>query len=1089
MQSIARGLAFAERLQDGAALGQWWTAVDDDRIECQLCPRNCRLRDGDRGFCFVRANRGGRMVLDTYGRSTGFCIDPIEKKPLNQFLPGTPILSFGTAGCNLGCKFCQNWDISKSREVARLSDQAEPEQIAQAALDYQCRSVAFTYNDPVIWAEYAMDVARACHAVGVKTVAVTAGYISPGAREPFFAEMDAANVDLKAFTEEFYYKITSSHLQPVLETLVYLKRETEVWFELTNLVIPNLNDSRDEFRQMNDWILEQLGDDVPIHYSAFHPDWKMRDRPNTPIETLIMAYDMARAAGLKYVYIGNVHDAGRQTTYCPNCQVPLIVRDWYQIHRYQLDGNRCTQCGTVVAGKYEAGCGTWGRKRQPIRLSPIPQRPLVQIASRSMSESPAQSKLAAQSKFAATADRPESTKQLGDLPPLSQTQLQELLRYATREVCRNVLGIMQLPELELSADLAARVVSGVFVTVKKQGTLRGCCGSLGANQPLREAIRLSAKRTALEDPRFPPISAPELAGCAIDISVLGIPQRLDCVPAERVNHVKVGVHGLRIIAPNQDPAQTRAGLLLPTVAPEQGWNSQQFLEGVCRKAGLPTSAWQTSGTVLELFTGEVCHGAIDDDQVAIETAQRMVATTPAPYSVMDVVNLTNHARDNVIAVLRGATPLYYALNLPDGTVNGLVMEISSASMKIGTALFQLSMRPGVPLQATLFQFCEQAAKWIEQQRIVDARLRLMLLHAPVLHGYGAAADLSRVEPSQRAIVFNDGEQTAIVYERDAASASELAKACFEREALSRETTQISSWHAITSEPSWYISRRPMAERGGEERPPAVAGTFYPARDDERDALVSSLIDSLAQDPAPVERKRVHAAMTPHAGLRYSGRLAADVWRRIELPKTVIVIGPKHTRQGVRWAVTPHRTWRISPTLTFENDLPLARRIAQSVPGMQLDASAHIAEHGIEVQLPILARVNPQVRVVGIAMGRASWEELEQAAKALAGLLKSLPEQPLLMVSSDMNHFADEAETRRRDPLAIAKLAAFDPRGLLDVCQAEEISMCGQVPAALVMLTLRELGIQPTYEEVGYDTSARVSGDTSRVVGYAGCLWV
>ncbi|HEU4766475.1 MAG TPA: AmmeMemoRadiSam system radical SAM enzyme, partial [Pyrinomonadaceae bacterium] len=300
---------------EGVKPGGWWHEVEGtDRIHCDLCPRACVLKPGDRGFCFVRENLGGEMMLTTYGRSTGFCIDPIEKKPLNHFYPGTSVLSFGTAGCNLGCKFCQNWDISKSREIERLSELATPEMIAEAARQLGCRSVAFTYNDPVIWAEYAIDAAKACRAVGVKTVAVTAGYITELARGPFYEAMDAANVDLKAFTEEFYHHVTLSHLQPVLDTLVWLKRETNVWFEITNLVIPQENDGDDEFRRMCDWILAKLGDDVPIHFTAFHPDFRMTDRPNTPKETLLSAYDIARRAGIKYVYTGNVDDVQHQST-------------------------------------------------------------------------------------------------------------------------------------------------------------------------------------------------------------------------------------------------------------------------------------------------------------------------------------------------------------------------------------------------------------------------------------------------------------------------------------------------------------------------------------------------------------------------------------------------------------------------------------------------------------------------------------------------------------------------------------------------------------------------------------------------------
>jgi pyruvate formate lyase activating enzyme len=309
------------------------------------------------------------MVLTTYGRSSGFCIDPIEKKPLNQFYPGSSVLSFGTAGCNLACKFCQNWDISKSRDMDRLMDQASPEAIANAAAQAGCRSVAFTYNDPVIFAEYAMDVADACHALGVQTVAVTAGYIHEQPRREFFAKMDAANVDLKAFTDDFYFKLTGSHLQPVLDTLVYLKHGTRVWFEITTLLIPGHNDSDTEIIAMSQWIRKELGPDVPLHFSAFHPDHKMPDVPATPPSTLVRARDIAIKEGLRYVYTGNVrHEAG-DTTWCPGCQQPLIVRDWYQIRHYGLTAQgQCPHCGADVAGRFDERAGNFGRRRIPVAI-------------------------------------------------------------------------------------------------------------------------------------------------------------------------------------------------------------------------------------------------------------------------------------------------------------------------------------------------------------------------------------------------------------------------------------------------------------------------------------------------------------------------------------------------------------------------------------------------------------------------------------------------------------------------------------------------------------------------------------------------
>ncbi|HHQ41563.1 MAG TPA: AmmeMemoRadiSam system radical SAM enzyme [Chromatiales bacterium] len=349
---------------------RYWHRLEDGRVQCDLCPRFCKLREGQRGLCFVRANQGGQVVLTTYGRSSGYCVDPIEKKPLNHFLPGTPVLSFGTAGCNLACKFCQNWDISKSRETDTLADEAPPEKIARVAKALGCRSVAYTYNDPVIFLEYAVDTAKACRELGIRSVAVTAGYITEAPRKEFFSWMDAANVDLKAFTEDFYWKVTGGHLQPVLDTLRYIRHETDVWLEITTLLIPGLNDSDEELHAMADWVVKELGPDVPWHFTAFHPDWKMRDRPPTPPETLTRARRIAMEHGVRYAYTGNVHDEEGQSTYCHQCGKRLIGRDWYVITEWALTADgRCPQCGTPCAGVFEERPGTWGARRLPVRLA------------------------------------------------------------------------------------------------------------------------------------------------------------------------------------------------------------------------------------------------------------------------------------------------------------------------------------------------------------------------------------------------------------------------------------------------------------------------------------------------------------------------------------------------------------------------------------------------------------------------------------------------------------------------------------------------------------------------------------------------
>ena len=347
----------------------YFDALPDGRLRCDLCPRACTLRDGQRGLCFVRGRIGEQMVLTTWGRSSGFCVDPIEKKPLNHFLPGSPVLSFGTAGCNLSCSFCQNWDISKSRQMDTLAAPATPERIAAAAQATGCRSVAFTYNDPVIFLEYARDVANACHARDLRTVAVTAGYITERARADFFGFIDAANIDLKAFSDEFYAKRCGGALGPVLDTIERVAADGSTWIELTTLLIPELNDGDDELRDLARWCRDHVGAHVPLHFSAFHPDYKLTDRERTPIATLRRARAIALAEGLQHVYTGNVHDPDGDTTSCAACGAKAIVRDWYELQLYEIgvDGG-CLACGARIAGVFDGPAGVWGRKRLPISV-------------------------------------------------------------------------------------------------------------------------------------------------------------------------------------------------------------------------------------------------------------------------------------------------------------------------------------------------------------------------------------------------------------------------------------------------------------------------------------------------------------------------------------------------------------------------------------------------------------------------------------------------------------------------------------------------------------------------------------------------
>ena len=448
-----------EPAPDGTRTAGWWHESEDGRkLVCDLCPRGCAIAPGKRGFCFVRQNVDGRLVATTYGRSTGFCIDPIEKKPLNQFYPGTAILSFGTAGCNLGCKFCQNWTSSKSRQVDAYCDAADPQAIADAAGAHGCRSVAFTYNEPLIFAEYAIDTARACHDRGVKTVAVTNGYISSAARGPFFEAMDATNVDLKAFSDEFYRELTGGRLEPVLDTLRWLVHQSDVWVEITNLIVPRENDSPDELKRMCDWIAEELGPHVPVHFSAFHPDFQMTDRAPTPPATLALAYDVAQQAGLPHVYTGNISDRRRQSTYCPSCGKLLIERDGYKLGEYALAGDTCAHCGSPVAGRFDDRPGDWGNRRQPVRIAAF---------ARSKSSPPV-------SKGGNTmeADRPERSESnpvARQRPELTKEQEDLVFKTAARRVAAAVSAQPSERLDQVLGEVGTTPLLGAFVSLKRAG--------------------------------------------------------------------------------------------------------------------------------------------------------------------------------------------------------------------------------------------------------------------------------------------------------------------------------------------------------------------------------------------------------------------------------------------------------------------------------------------------------------------------------------------------------------------------------------------------------------------------------------------
>ena len=1094
-------------LEDGLFPGRWWHR-DEDRIVCTLCPRECSLKDGDRGFCFVRQNIGGEMQLTTYGRSTGFCIDPIEKKPLNHFFPGTSVLSFGTAGCNLGCKFCQNWDISKAREIERLSHRAWPEDIALAAKSLGCHSVAYTYNDPVVWAEYAIDTARACRAAGIKNVAVTAGYITAEARGPFYEFMDAANVDLKAFTEEFYYRITYSHLQPVLDTLTWLKRETQVWFEITNLIIPDANDRPDEIQQMSDWILSAVGDDVPVHFSAFHPDFRMTDRPRTPHETLIKAHEIATKTGLKHVYVGNVDDVRRQSTYCPKCRNVLIERNWYELGVYALNGNHCRHCGTELAGHFAERPGNWGRKRQPVDMRPyhvtregeapaepratitsIPQSgsagasPSLMVPTPTVSSPPSSftTNIISAGATMSSNDRSQQpgTPQAPTRLPLSTVQRQSIFAASAELVIAAVEHRSpQLPDLQ-AAGVANASISGAFVSLKRDKRLRSCCGSFGQTMPLQRTIEEAAHRTATNDPRFPPVSISEIPFLDLEVWLLFAPERVPEVGVDRIQAVTIGMHGLQIVRGNQ------RGLLLPGVATDNDWDAETFLNQVCIKAGLPPTAWKEPDTVLFRFEGNVTHGRLaSSDQVAAKLSAPRMEYSPEQFN-----ELRRICQENIVATIRGATPMYYCGTVHDSTVNGISMNVTLPGTAQEVTLARMSLRDPMPLQSSAFSMCEELAQALRRRGFVNGnfKLDLSIAYDASMHGSTQQPSLGGIDPQNRAVMVSERSRSGWVYDRNATPEALMHDAAELCQVAEPALSQVFSLAFQSTRDRITYSAVPRPQRGPAERPAAIAGRFYPADV----AHMNEMLDNLLAGPVTSESGTPEpcvAAMIPHAGWAFSGKLAADVLKRTKLPKRVIVIGPKHTPNGAEWAVAPHHVWQL-PGRNVASDYELAAKLAEQIPGLQMDAAAHQSEHSIEVLLPMLARLSPETKVVGLAIGAATLDRCDAFATGLANVIRSLDEPPLLLISSDMNHFATDDENRRLDKLALDELDRLDEDSLFKTCRENHISMCGVIPAVIVLKTLKKLGQLHESRVVGYATSADANGDKSKVVGYAGRVFV
>jgi AmmeMemoRadiSam system protein B/AmmeMemoRadiSam system protein A len=664
-------------------------------------------------------------------------------------------------------------------------------------------------------------------------------------------------------------------------------------------------------------------------------------------------------------------------------------------------------------------------------------------------------------------------------PQLSDAQKQSLLKAAARVVVATTLADEVMPGVVGLDEFNDVNVLGAFVTLKRNHRLRSCCGAMSPSIDLGQAVFHAAVRSAIDDPRFPPLSACELLYLDLDVWVLHSQERVAALGEARREAVIVGKHGLQIVAGD------RRGLLLPGVAMQHQLDAEGFLRQVCLKAGLPPTAWKDDASELSTFEGDMVEGALGDYVEGLAGRLDDLGATP-PLSSSDLTALAGFCRDNIWAVLSGATPSYYAFGVSDANVNGIAVVLEDDTDGVWVQSLQIALRQRLPLQSTLFAHAEQmgrtlAAQGVSIGRLTDARIKFAVLFEPAMQGTVASPDLRGIDMARRSILVTEGAKSVLVWHPNAPADDSLAEAMQRAQVVLPETAAIYSLVTLSNVDRLTVSNVPRPQPGPSLRPAAVAGSFYPADAAE----LSHLVDDALAGPA-VDREVWPAVMVPHAGLKYSGRLAADTLRRVVLPDTIIVIGPKHTRHGVDWAVAPQEAWSI-PGATIPADPELARELAAAIPGLQLDADAHQQEHAIEVELPFIFRLAPHARVTGIAIGSGNLERCREFAEALANYLKSRQQSTLLVISSDMNHFATDAENRRLDEMALAAMETLDPAALYETVSRHHISMCGVLPAVIVMETLRRLNGLNRSRRVGYATSGDVTGDRDRVVGYAGML--
>jgi AmmeMemoRadiSam system radical SAM enzyme/AmmeMemoRadiSam system protein B/AmmeMemoRadiSam system protein A len=1031
--------------------------AEDERIRCVACGHRCLIGEGKRGICKVRFNEGGQLKVP-FGYVAGLQCDPVEKKPFFHVYPGSDALTFGMMGCDLHCSYCQNWVTSQAlRDSAAVAPvrPVSPAQLVESALRERARLVVSSYNEPLITAEWAVAVFKEAKAAGLACAFVSNGNATPEVLDYLAPWICAYKVDLKSFDDR-HYRTLGGTLGNILDTIRMI-HERGIWLEIVTLIIPGFNDSEAELRDMAQ-LLASINPDIPWHVTAFHKDYRMNDPDATSPRTLMRAAEIGTEAGLRYIYAGNL--PGKvgpwEDTRCPRCGDTLIQRYGYLIRAYHVtpDG-QCPRCHTALPG-------IWPKQTNSVRTG-NDMNAYVQRLPRPLSVIPSSGE-------AMTTANPSA-------PNIQFTaDEQDRLMNAARTLVRSIAHGDEASAIATTlAEFGDRMIAGAFVSLKRGKHLRACCGLFGQPVPLPAALQEAASRTVWDDVRFPVVSPTEIDHLNMEVWFLHTPTPIAAKGEDRLNAIEIGSHGIQVIRGQQH------GLFLPSVATENGWDRLQLLNQACLKAGMHASAWRDDDTAVYTFEGLVLRGPVGEGNGPAPARRPGVCTQD------DLPRLAEWCRSNILAMLSGATPSYFFPNGPDGDVTGVMLSLQAGSSEDGQPanFLNLALRGRMPVQTTLFRLCQSAAEYLSRQRptveaIQGMSIRLALLSDPVLHGSVQEHDLAGVDSQHRAIMVAERSKSALIFDPAKSADEVVAEAAREVNVSQPTHASVFSLDALANGP-FTLANVPKPVRGPAVRLPGVAGAFYPGDVGQLSAMVN---DMLSGD---VQAETWSAAMVPHAGLMYSGRIAAQVLKRVKLPRTIIVIGPKHTAFGMDWAVAPHQTWTI-PGASIESDFMLARRLCEAIPGLEMDSAAHQREHAIEVELPFLARLAPESRVIGLAIGAGDLPACQRFAEGLATVMKEREDRPFLLISSDMNHFAPDAENRRLDAIALDALDRLDPAALYETVTQNHISMCGLLPAVIVFETLKRLGGLTRAERVGYATTADVTGDKSRVVGYAGMLF-